>query len=180
MLNDILLIKKIKKGDVGTYECVFRMYYSPLFLYSFSITRRKDIAEEIIQELFYKLWRDRNNLQITRSLKAYLYGAVRNQSLQYCESHQVREQHKQQISLLSEKEQNPTPHEDMEYRELEAVIERTLEKLPHRRREIFEMHRFNGLKYKEIAERLAISVKTVEAEMTKAYQALRKEIERYE
>lgn len=177
--STLLLVKRIKEGDIRAFEQVFRAYHAPLCLYAMSITGRKEVAEEIVQELFYKIWKERESLNILRSLKSYLYGAVRNQSLQYCEQYMVRERHKQSVQSAPENEPAATPHDQLEYRELKEVIDRTLSQLPERRRRIFTMHRFEGLKYKEIAERLSLSVKTIEAEMTKTYQLLRKEIEKY-
>lgn len=178
-MNGLLVIKKIKEGDIGAFEQVFRAYHAPLCLYAISITGRREVAEEIVQELFYKIWKERANLSIFHSLKSYLYGAVRNESLQYCEQHMVRERHQQRVLSAPEAEQASTPLDQLEYRELKEAIDRTLLQLPERRRRIFTMHRFEGLKYKEIAERLSLSVKTIEAEMTKTYQLLRKEIEKY-
>jgi len=179
MLGDLLVLKKIKEGDIKAFESVFREYYTPLYLYSLSITGRKEIAEEVVQELFYVLWKERENIQILRSIKSYLYGAIRNQSLQYHEHMNVQERHREGILSKEKESRMPTPHENMEYKELELVINRTLDKLPERRLQIFKMHRTEGKKYKEIAEHLSLSVKTVEAEMTKAYQVLRQEIDKY-
>jgi RNA polymerase sigma-70 factor (ECF subfamily) len=74
---------------------------------------------------------------------------------------------------------DPSPQEQLEYAELEGIINRTLKKLPERQMQIFRMHRIEGRKYKEIAGHFSISIKTVEAEMTKAYRILRQEIEKY-
>lgn len=179
MLDELFVLRKIKEGDIKTFEYVFRLYYSPLCLYAFGITGRKDAAEEIVQDLFYTLWKERCSLQVLRSVKSYLYGAVRNQSLQYCEHSSVRERYRQHVLAENETMTEPSPEEQLENKELEEVINRTLRKLPDRRRQIFRMYRLEGLKYKEIAEKLSLSVKTIEAEMTKTYQALREEIERY-
>lgn len=175
----VYAVVKIKEGDIDAFEQVFRTYYAPLCLYAISITGRKEIAEEIVQELFYKIWKERESLNILRSLKSYLYGAVRNQSLQYCEQHLVRERYRQNVQSASEEKPAETPLDHLEYRELKEIIDHTLLRLPERRRRIFVMHRFEGLKYKEIAEHLSLSVKTIEAEMTKAYRLLRKELEKY-
>ncbi len=182
MLNDVLLVNKIKEGDIKTFEYVFRFYYSQLKMYALGITGREDIAEEIIQDIFYRIWKERTNLQIMRSFKSYLYTAVRNQALQYIEHRSVRERHKQKVLADNEKGLGITqtdPEEQLLHRELEQIINRTLARLPDRRRQIFNLHRFEGKKYKEIAGELSLSVKTVEAEMTKAYQELKKEIEEY-
>lgn len=179
MLNDFIIFKKIRDGDIRTFERVFRQYYTPLCLYAFGITGRKDIAEEIVQELFYILWKDRGDMQIMRSLKSYLYGAVRNESLQYCEHRNVQERHRENVLQKKNNLQEHTPLDNIEYKELKEIIDRTLKKLPERRLKIFKMHRIEGKKYREIAEYFSVSVKTIEAEMTKAYQILRHEIAKY-
>lgn len=179
MLNEFFIVRKIKEGDIKVFEQVFRRYYSPLCLYAFGIVARRDVAEEIIQDLFYVLWRDRENLQIFTSLNGYLYRAVRNRSLQYCEHRQVCDLHKDKISSTIVEVSQSTPEEQLEYKELNDLINKTLNKMPERRLKIFRMQRFEGKKYAEIAKILSISIKTVEAEMTKALQSLRKEIENY-
>ena len=180
MLNDLFILAKIKEGDVKTFEHVFRLYYTPLCLYAASITGRMDAAEEIVQELFYVFWKEKERLQLFYSIKSYLYGAVRNQSLQYCEHQEVRNRYREAV-ISGEKpdEQTPDPQDLIEYKELEKLIDRALHKLPERRLRIFRMHRFEGKKYTEIASNLSLSVKTVEAEMTKALRVLREEIEYY-
>lgn len=179
MLNDPIVFKKIKEGDIKAFEQVFRQYYSPLCLYAFGITGRYDTAEEIVQELFYTIWKERESIQIFRSLSSYLYGAVRNQSLLYCEHRNVQERHRESVLGSNDETAGQTPHQQLEYKELQEVINNTLKKLPQRRLAIFRMHRIEGLKYKDIADRLSVSVKTVEAEMTKAYRTLRHEIDKY-
>lgn len=178
-MTDLFILKKIKEGDIKAFEQLFRAYHAPLCLYAISITGRKEVAEEIIQELFYTLWKEKERLNILRSIKSYLYGAVRNQSLQYCEYNLVRERYNEKVLSRAKDSPAVTPHEELEYSELKGIIDRTLARLPDRRRQIFAMHRMEGLKYKEIADRLSLSVKTIEAEMTKTYQLLRKEIEKY-
>lgn len=179
MLNDLFVLTKIKEGDVKAFEGIFRLYYAPLCLYAAGITGSRDIAEEIVQELFYVFWKEKEKLQIFRSIKSYLYGAVRNQSLQYCEHLEMRNRYRE-VVLSGNQESNPSdPQDELEYKELEILINNTLKKLPERRLRIFRMHRFEGKKYAEIASALSLSIKSVEAEMTKALQMLRKEIENY-
>jgi len=80
MLNDLLTLARIREGDIKAFEDVFRRYYSPLCWYAMSITGSMEAAEEIVEELFYGFWRDRERLPLFRSMKSYLYIAVRNQS----------------------------------------------------------------------------------------------------
>jgi RNA polymerase sigma-70 factor (ECF subfamily) len=179
MLGDLSVLKKIKEGDINTFERIFRLYYSPLCLYAAGITGKMHIAEEIVQELFYVFWKEREKIQILHSLKSYLYGAARNRSLQYFERQEVKNRHREMVLLKTNDTYTSTPQDLLEYKELEDLINRTLDKLPERRLRIFRMHRFEGKKYAEIASELSLSVKTVEAEITKALQILRKEIENY-
>ena len=164
---DLFVLKKIKEGDIKAFESIFRLYYTPLCLYATSITGEQEVAEEIVQDLFYVFWKERESLPILRSIKNYLYGATRNRSLQYLEHREVRYRYRY------------TPQDQLEYKELQSLVNRALGKLPERRLRIFRMHRFEGMKYAEIASSLSLSIKTVEAEMTKALQTLRKEIENY-
>lgn len=179
MLNDLLVLKQIREGNIKAFEAVFRLYYAPLCLYAASITGRRDIAEEIVQELFYICWKERETLQLFCSLKSYLYKAARNRALQYLEHRAVCNRHEESVLTAPAPEGVPSPEDELEYKELKRLVDQAFERMPPRRSRIFRMHRTEGLKYAEIAARLELSVKTVEAEMTKALHMLRREIEQY-
>lgn len=179
MLNELMILAKIKEGDIKAFEEIFRRYYSPLCLYAAGITGSVESAEEIVEELFYVLWKNREQLQVFQSVKSYLYRSVRNEAVQYCEHREVRERHRMAVQASYESGYASDAQHEMEYKELRALIERTFEKLPPRRRQIFKMHRVDGMKYAEIASSLSLSVKTVEAEMTKVLRTLRNEIDNY-
>ena len=134
-----------------------------------------DMAEEIVQDLFYVLWKDRQTLQIFTSVNGYLYRSVKNKSLQYIEKTRLREEYR--ISCVENSEvETVTPQEELEYKDLEEYIQKTLYNLPERRQKIFRMNRMEGKKYNEISKELKISVKTVEVEISKTLRVLR---ERY-
>ena len=143
------------------------------------ITGEPDVAEEIVEELFYVFWKDREKLEIFHSVKNYLYRSVRNRSIQYCEHQDVKRRYQDAILSVPVNIASPDPQEQIEYKELQQIINRTLEKLPERRLHIFRLHHTEGKKYSEIASLLSLSVKTVEKEMTRALRTLRKEIENY-
>ena len=172
MSIDLLIFKKIKDGNIQAFETLFRAYYEPLCRYAYSLVEDMNAAEEIVQELFYTLWKDRQNLQIFTSVNGYLYRSVKNKSLQFLEQKRVRENY-QKMYVENANFETSTPQEEMEYKELEQQIEETLIRLPERRKKIFHMHRTEGKKYNEIAQELQISVKTVEAEMSKTLRELR-------
>ena len=178
MLKELLLITQIKKGDIKAFEQLFRLYYSSLCWYATSIVGNRETAEEIIEELFYTIWKEKERLNIFRSVKSYLYTATWNGCLQYHRQRQKDEE-------MQKKMQQTTPictsspEEEAEFEELQKVIDKCLNQMPERCRHIFLLHRDEGLKYTEIATRLDISVKTVEANISKALALLRKEIETY-
>lgn len=179
MLNELIILAKIKEGDIKAFEEIFRCYYTPLCWYAAGITGSMASAEEIVEELFYVVWKNREQLGIFRSIKSYLYRAVRNEAVQYCEHREVKDRYCNLAREAVEADSSPDPQGLMEYKELEELVGRTLDKLPFRRQQIFKMHRLEGKKYAEIANTLSLSVKTVEAEMTKVLRTLRSEIDNY-
>ncbi len=174
-LSDFVLFAKIKEGDIRAFETLFKRYYEPLCLFGHKMTHEMDTAEEIVQQLFYTLWKERASVHIVLSVKSYLYKSVRNQVLHHVEHMRVRERYQTMMSgNMQENALHDTPQDILEYKELEQQFELALEAMPQRRRDIFRMNRFEGKKYEQIAQELSLSVKTIEAEMSKALQALRK------
>ena len=179
MLNDHIVFKKIKEGDIRTFEDLFRKHYTSLCMYSFSITGRKDISEEVVQDVFYNIWKERENIQTPSSLKNYLFGAVKNHSLRYHNNLALQKRHSEYVQSNTNHDADMSPQELLEYKELENVVNNIIKKMPERRMKIFMMHRIDKKKYTEIANAYSVSVKTVEAELSKAYKTLRQGIEKY-
>ncbi len=167
----------IKNGNIKVYEALFRSLYPALCAYANKIVNDADWAEEMVQEVFYLLWKNKTQLTITCSLNAYLYKAVYNKCMHLIEHRQVKEKYKQHKQYQN----NEAFHADeaMQTGELYTVYKNTLQTLPQRCRQIFQMNRKYGYKYHEIAERLSISVKTVEADMGKALKAFRQSFAAY-
>ncbi len=173
-----LSLNRIQKGDLKEFERLFRELYSPLCLYANKYLQDKDKAEEIVQDIFYGIWKNREKMDIRVSFKSYLYRAVQNNCLQLIQHLAVEDKYKQYVKKEVSHFQSD-PVKEMELQEMNKVVEQTLESLPERCKEIFSMSRFEGLKYREIAEKLQISTKTVEANMGKALQAFRKSLKQY-
>ena len=175
MISDTEIIRRIRQGDKGQFESLFRSSYVSLVRYAKSIVKDHDTGEEIVQELFFRLWLDREKIKIESSLNGYLFRAVHNRCLHWIEHNKVVEKH----ALDSAYKQTLTveiPSEILQYKELQTKITMILERLPERCGRIFCMNRFEGLKYAEIADKLSVSVKTVEADMGKALREFRKEL----
>ena len=175
MLRDSEIIGRIREGDIKQFETLFRSSYVSLVKYARTLIKDQDTAEEIVQDLFFRLWQDKEKLKIESSLNGYLFRAVHNRCLHHIEHLKVVERHAREISFDTD-ESSENPSDVLQYKELQAKIARIIERLPERCGQIFCMNRFEGLKYSEIAEKLSVSVKTVEANMGKALKEFRKEL----
>jgi RNA polymerase sigma-70 factor (ECF subfamily) len=175
MIRDTDITGRIRNGDVGQFESLFRSSYVSLVRYAKTLIKDHDTAEEIVQDLFYRIWKDREKLNIESSLNGYLFRSVHNKCLHYIEHNRVVERHAEEMAY-QQTETQESPSDILNYNELQEKIARILERLPDRCGKIFTMSRFEGLKYTEIAEKLSVSVKTVEANMGRALKEFRKEL----
>jgi RNA polymerase sigma-70 factor, ECF subfamily len=173
MNSDSEIIRRIRQGDKQEFEKLFRSSYVSLVRYAGKILKDHDTAEEIVQDLFFRLWQDRGNLSIESSLNGYLFRSVHNKALHHIEHQKVIDRHAGEIVASADQTTEPVT-EAIYYRELQSKVARVLERLPERCGVIFRMNRFEGLKYNEIAEKLSVSLKTVEANMGKALKEFRK------
>jgi RNA polymerase sigma-70 factor (ECF subfamily) len=173
MIRDAEIVRRIRQGDIRQFETLFRSSYTSLVKYAGTLIRDLDTAEEIVQDLFFKIWQDKEKLNIGSSLNGYLFRAVHNRCLHHIEHRKVVEKYAKEISA-AEHQVTQNPSDLLQYKELQAKIASILERLPERCGKIFCMNRFEGLKYTEIAEKLSVSVKTVEANMGKALKEFRK------
>ena len=162
----------IQQGDEQSFERLFRTFYTRLCAYARGMLTDLDEAEEIVQTLFCRLWEQRATLEVTTSVQAYLFRAVRNACLNQIKKVQIRDAYK--AMNLEEINQNPELQPDHATADdLRERIERAIAELPEQCRLIFKMSRFEELKYREIADSLGISIKTVENQMGKALKVLR-------
>jgi len=172
-LTDFYIQRKIQGGDIWEFERLFVKYYEPLCGQANKILRDMDTAEDIVQEFFYNFWKNRETFSPKLSLNAYLYQSIRNNALHHLQHLAVRETYAQHVMRTSFETEPEGSQDSVEMDELNSVITATLKQMPERCSTVFRMNRFEGKKYREIAEILSISVKTVEADMGKALQFFR-------
>jgi RNA polymerase sigma-70 factor (family 1) len=173
MIGDSEIIGRIRQGDAGQFESLFRSSYVSLVRYAKTLIKDHDTAEEIVQDLFFRLWKDKEKIKIESSLNGYLFRSVHNRCLHWIEHNRVVERHEEEMSHHQPDIQE-NPSDILHYKELQERIASILERLPERCGKIFCMSRFEGLKYNEIAEKLSVSVKTVESNMGRALKEFRK------
>lgn len=166
-------------NEAGTFDWneenfskVFDEYYSSLCFFSNKYLEDMDLARSLVQEVFVDLWTKRENIALKYSVKSYLYTAVKNRSIDYLRT--VRKNVK--LSAVGDC-QLETPFRDaLEEAELNDRINKSINELPEKCREVFVLCRFDGLKYSQIAEKLNISVKTVEMQMGIALKKMREKL----
>jgi RNA polymerase sigma-70 factor (ECF subfamily) len=170
--QDEQMASLLSKRDEAAFEQVFKTHYKNLHAYAFTILRDEDEAEEMVQQVFFKLWERSENLSFSGPVAAYLYRAVHNESLNFLKHQKVKAGHQLHVAYSMK---NKSEHEQgkMMRKELENKFREALNELPEQCRTVFQLSRFEDMKYKEIADKLDISVKTVENHMGKALKLLR-------
>ena len=164
--------------DEKSFEQLFRVQYAPLCGYARKYIDDPDQSEEVVQEVFVNLWQKRDSIEVTSTIESYLFRSVRNTCLNILKHFKVREKHKDGITTSYDNSSNQADNRVLEL-ELMNQIEELISGLPPERQKVFKLSRFEGMKYKEIAEELGISVKTVEAQMGKALKYLRENLSEY-
>lgn len=171
-MEEQYLLRRLKQGDADAFTLLFRRYYKDLVLFGGVFLPDQAVCEDIVQSIFLKLWKDRSALAIETSLKSFLLKSVRNSCLDEIRHSNVKREHESYVIT-----HNVLEHVDTEnyilYSDLYQQLQQALDKLPDAYREAFEMNRFEGLKYREIAERLEVSERTVEVRISKAIELLR-------
>jgi len=157
-------------------EKLFNEYYAAVLLYSITIVKNKDDAEDIVQQAFVSLWQKMGSIGIHTSARAYLYKAVYNSSLDFLKHEKVKKRYENETIKSGIEMLHSNGSEE---KELHKKLEYAINELPEQCGKIFRMSRFDGLKYREIAAELNISEKTVENQMGKALKILRAALKDY-
>ena len=164
-----------EKIDEKNFETLFRQHFYALVSFANHFIFDTDASKDIVHNVFINLWENREHIHLESSLKSWLFTSVKNRSLNYIRDHKkfVRNV----PGLEAKAGQDPDAgDQDVVTAELEGKIKSALDKLPDACRKIFIMIRFDGLKYRETAEKLGISQKTVETQMSRAFKILRDEL----
>lgn len=174
--DDTALIEAISASNERAFQVLFHRYYKMCLASALNVLKEQDQAKDIVQDLFFWLWKNREDLDIKSSVPGYLKRATVNRCLNLLKKEQkFGDQQDWEEPIHSQ----ANPHELMEGEELQAFIALALLQLPERCRLIFTLKRIEGYSVKEIAAQLEISPKTIENQITKALKHLRQELEPY-
>lgn len=169
------LIQELRKRNRLVFDYLFTFYYSGLCLYAYKYIGDHQYAEDVVQDFFVTLYFESPKLEIRSSLKSYFYVSIRNRCIDWHKHQQAIGKYREAILKKNEEKEYPTEEMVVES-ELRAAIEKGMEKLPDRCREIFTMSRIKGFTNQEIADQLNLSKRTVELQISNALRILRSEL----
>ncbi|WP_430817749.1 RNA polymerase sigma-70 factor [Carboxylicivirga sp. RSCT41] len=174
----------IRSGDEEAFERVYKTFFNSLYFFAIQYVDKKAEAENLVQETFLSLWLKKESIegQSSGSVRSWLYTTLKNK----CLNHLEKESNKHQYNIYERQKQKVNIDileqmqiSDVTFTEIEKLLYEALEEMPEQCRRVFELSRFKGMKNKEIAHELDISLKAVEANMTRALKALRIHLKDY-
>lgn len=177
--SDNEYVERLKSDDFSAFDALFHKYSEMLYAFALSITRDRFAAEDITQLVFLKVWEKRALIKEHLSFKSFLFSVAYNETISFLrkeksEKRRINEYVHNSISLTNETELF------VEFKNIEGIANRLIEEMPEKRKKIFRLSREQGYSNKEISEKLNISVKTVENQMTLALKSLREKLGRHE
>lgn len=174
-MKDTELLYRIRTGNKKAFDGLFLLYYQKLCRFAFTFIHDTDESEEIVQRMFVRLWEKRKNLKIPENPKAFLFKSVYYESMKIMRLKNTRKKHESKyISHLI-----PEQEESEDFSLFLPYLNTSIERLPKKCRQIFVLHKLEGLTQKEIADYLGISVKTVENQVANAILKLKEELKPY-
>jgi RNA polymerase sigma-70 factor (family 1) len=181
--NELFIRQTFAQNPQQGFELLFREYYGPLCSHAVRFVYSRDIARDLVSELFAVFWQEALHEKITTSFRAYLYTAVRNRAFKYIQRELGRETTYSTVEMESESSpfattETLTPEELLSYDELYNRVEGLIQQLSPQCQKVFIMNRIEGKKYQAIAQELNVTLKTVEAHISKALSTLRKALQR--
>jgi RNA polymerase sigma-70 factor (ECF subfamily) len=176
-LNEKYLISGLNSQNKVVFDFIFNYYYSGLCAYARRWVTAPDVAEDLVQDFFVRLWMNSSKLEISTSLRSYLFTSVKNKAVNHLKHVKVKEQYG--IRTMQTFQHDDPEEWQFSEPELTELIEKGMEKLPPRCKEIFIMSRFEGKDNAKIAEILTLSKRTVELQISNALKVLRVELKDY-
>jgi RNA polymerase sigma-70 factor (ECF subfamily) len=171
--DDDKLASEIRNDSLEAFELLYNRYKKKLYYFSLSYLKNNEEAEETVQMIFISIWEHRKSLDVTRSIKNYIYKSAVNYIYNYLKKKAVRRSYIENELQKPEESINPT-YDQIFYMELEKRINTIISSLPSQQQKIFHLSRFEKLSHEEIAKKLDLSVRTVENQIYKVLKVIRK------
>jgi len=167
--TDDIVWQQIRQRNMPAFESYYKEHLKEYFLVAYKFVRSVPISQEIVNDVFLKIWEDAGKIVIESSLRAYIYKAVVNRSINALNKQEKEQQHRRALALQP---QAFYEEKQLETNELKVQLYKAIDNLPDQCKKVFQLSRFEGLKQQEIADKLGISIKTVKNHITQALKTL--------
>ncbi|HEX2630995.1 MAG TPA: RNA polymerase sigma-70 factor [Chitinophagaceae bacterium] len=172
------MLRRISHGDEEAFARLFHHYKLPLLAYAIKITRLQDAAEELVQEVFLKLWLHRESLRDVENASGYIFRITRNAAVDFLRRMSASTAMQNAIWSSMDNDSNST-QEDVQLRDVQRIVQTGVDQLPSQQQKVFQLSRQQGMSYEEIGEELGISANTVKNHLVKALKFLREYLEKH-
>lgn len=176
MISGSQLISFLKKGDHKAMEDIYSLYWEEVLDSAYKRLRDEEVAQDITQEIFISLWENREKVQLTGTLRAYLEGAVKYRVINYFRSSAIKEKHKEDLSLLLRDDLEHSAENRLILKDLRQEVDEAMLDLPEKMRLIFSMSRKQEKSIGEISDELGLSAQTVKNQLSAALKVMRKRL----
>ena len=178
LYNDEELMQEIKADNMFAFDVLYKKYSKKLYKFGYSILKSKEETENLIQDVYLNLWENRHKVEKDSSVKSYVFTITYNSAISVIRKKAKESQFVEYLKSLQQINIEPV-NVELEYNELTKKLDEIVKALPQRQKEVYLMHKVDGLKYSEITERLHISVNTIENHMSRALKTIRKKLGNY-
>jgi RNA polymerase sigma-70 factor, ECF subfamily len=178
LYSDEELMMEIKADNMFAFDVLYRRYSKKLYKFGHSILKLQEEAENLIQDVYLNFWENRHKVEKDNSVKSYLFTIAYNSAISIIRKKARESVFIEYLRSLQEINEEPV-NVELEYRELTNRLDEIIQALPLRQKEVYLLHKVEGLKYSEIADRLNISVNTIENHMSRALKTIRDKLGNY-
>ena len=177
-ISDEELMLEIKADNMFAFDVLYKKYCKRVYKFGYSILKSPEESENLMQDVFLSLWENRHKVEKDSSIKSYVFTIAYNSAISVIRKKIKESQFVEYLKSLQVINIDPV-NVEIEYNELTKKLDEIVKALPQRQKEVYLMHKVDGLKYSEIAERLHISVNTIENHMSRALKTIRKKLGNY-
>jgi RNA polymerase sigma-70 factor (ECF subfamily) len=178
LLSDEELMQEIKADNMFAFDVLYKKYCKRVYKFGHSILKSPEDSENLMQDVFLSLWENRHKVEKDSSIKSYIFTIVYNSAISVIRKKAKESQFVEYLKSVQEINIEPV-NVGLEFNELTIKLDEIVKALPQRQKEVYLMHKVDGLKYSEIAERLHISVNTIENHMSRALKTIREKLGNY-
>jgi RNA polymerase sigma-70 factor, ECF subfamily len=176
--SDVELMQEIKADNMFAFDVLYKKYSKKVYKFGYSILKSAEESENLTQDVFLNFWENRLKIEKESSVKSYIFTITYHSAVSSLRKKAKESEFVEYLKVLQQTSEDPVSVE-LEYKELANKLDEIIKKLPPRQKEVYQLHRIEGLNYKQIAERLNISVNTIENHMASALKTIRKNLGNY-